>query len=153
MKVCLDAGAEIAINYRQENFARRIQDITNGRGVDVVFDPVGGAIFEASTRCVAFEGRILVIGFASGQIPSIAVNRILLKNMDVIGLFWGNYRKFNPQQIKRTQSDLYRLWNDGRIKPVIYRKFEFENLPQALAELAERKSYGKVVLNGPGNDE
>jgi NADPH2:quinone reductase len=152
LKVCLNAGAETAINYRQENVVEIIRDITSGRGVDVVFDPVGGSIFEASTRCVAFEGRILVIGFASGQIPSIAVNRILLKNMDVIGLFWGNYRQFNPQRIKRTQSDLYRLWSDGKIKPVIYRKFAFENLPQALAELAERKSYGKIVVNGPGRD-
>jgi NADPH2:quinone reductase len=152
LKVCLNAGADTAINYRQENVVKKVQDITNGQGVDVVFDPVGGSIFEASTRCVAFEGRILSIGFASGEIPSIAVNRILLKNMDVIGLFWGNYRKFNPQQINRTQADLYRLWNDGKIKPVIYRKFAFENLPQALSELAERKSYGKIVVKGPGRD-
>lgn len=153
LKVCRRLGAEAAINYGSENFVEKVQEITNGRGVHVVFDPVGGSVFEESTRCVAFEGRIIVIGFASGRIPSIAANRILLKNIDIIGLFWGNYRQFDPQRIKRTQSDLYQLWNAGKIDPVIYRKFAFEDLPEALAALAERKSYGKVVLDGLAADK
>lgn len=149
LAVCRRAGAEAAINYREENFCERIQDLSNGRGADVIFDPVGGKVFEASTRCIAFEGRLITIGFASGQIPSIAANRILLKNMDVIGLYWGNYKHFDPPRIERTQTDLYRLWDAGRIKPVIYREFAFEDLPEALAALAERRSFGKIVLRGP----
>ena len=153
LKVCRRLGVEAAINYGSENFVERVREITNGRGVQVVFDPVGGSVFEESTRCVTFEGRIIVIGFASGNIPSIATNRILLKNIDIIGLFWGNYRQFDPQHIKRTQSDLYQLWNAGQINPVIYREFAFEDLPVALTALAERKSYGKVIVNGPAADK
>ena len=99
------------------------------------------------------EGRIAAIGFASGQIPSIALNRILLKNIDVIGLYWGNYSQFAPQRIQHTQSDLYRFFNAGSIEPVIYRQFAFENLPEALSALAERKSYGKVIVNGPTSED
>ncbi len=153
LKVCRCLGVEAAINYGSENFVERVQEITSGRGVNVVFDPVGGSVFEESTRCVAFEGRIIVIGFASGRIPSIAANRILLKNIDIIGLFWGNYRQSDPQRIKRTQSDLYKLWNAGKIDPVIYREFAFEDLPAALTALSERKSYGKVIVNGPAAEK
>lgn len=147
LDVCFRSGAEAAIDYRKADFVQRILEITQGRGVDVVFDPVGGNVFEQSTRCIAFEGRIVVIGFASGNVPSIAVNRILLKNIDIIGLFWGNYRQFDPQRIETTQTDLYRLYDAGKIKPVIYREFGFNNLPQALSALSERHSYGKVIVN------
>ena len=153
LSVCRDAGAELAINYCTENVVACILEVTNGRGADVIFDPVGGDIFEESTRCVAFEGRIVVIGFASGRIPSIAANRILLKNIDVIGLFWGNYRQFDFKAIEQSQAGLYDLWDAGKINPVVYKTFAFESLPLALAELAERKSYGKVVVNGPVGGE
>lgn len=149
LNVCRRAGAEAGLNYRQNRFSDSIREITGGRGADVIFDPVGGETFEESTRCVAFEGRILTIGYASGRIPSIAVNRILLKNMDVIGLFWGNYRAYDPEHIRRTQVELNHLWSAGKINPVIFEQFEFEKLPEALTALAGRKSYGKVVLKGP----
>jgi len=149
LTVCRRLGVEAAINYGKENFVERIHEITGGRGADVVFDPVGGNVFTESTRCVAVEGRIIVIGFASGRVPSIAANRILLKNIDIVGLFWGNYRQFDPSRIERTQADLYRLWKAEKINPVVYRNFAFEDLPEALAALAGRKSYGKVILNGP----
>jgi len=149
LDVCRRAGAEVAINYREDAFYKKIQEISDGRGADVIFDPVGGAVFEESTKCVAFQGRIITIGYASGKIPSIAVNRILLKNMDVIGLFWGNYRYHDPERVKQTQAELYRFWDAGKIQPIIYRKYVFEALSEALAALAGRKSYGKVVLNGP----
>ncbi|WP_319521473.1 NADPH:quinone oxidoreductase family protein [uncultured Desulfosarcina sp.] len=148
LEICRRAGAEVAVNYRENSFCRVIQDVTEGRGADVIFDPVGGPIFEESTRCIAFEGRIVTIGYASGIIPSITLNRILLKNMDVIGLFWGNYRHHDPRRIEQTQSDLNRLWAAGKIRPIIYRQFAFDDYPQALAALAGRKSFGKVVLKG-----
>lgn len=147
--ICRMAGAETVINYRDGGFVERVMDVTDGRGADVIFDPVGGAVFDESTQCVAFEGRIITIGFASGRIPSIAANRILLKNMDVIGVFWGNYKHFAPQRIARTQSALYVLWEEGKIRPIVYRKYAFEALPAALSALAGRKSFGKIVLNGP----
>lgn len=150
--VCLRSGAEAAINYRSEDFVQRTMEITKGRGVDVVFDPVGGKIFQDSTKCIAFQGRIAAIGFAAGQIPSIAVNRILLKNIDIVGVFWGNYRKFDPQRIENTQTDLYRLYASGQIKPVIYHRFPFEDLIGALCTLSERKSYGKVIVNRPHDE-
>lgn len=149
LEVCLRCGAEAAINYRTENFAQRTLEITEGRGVDVIFDPVGGTVFEESTKCIAFEGRIVVIGFASGRIPSIAANRILLKNIDIIGLFWGNYRQFNPLIIEKTQKDLCHLYTSGKIKPVIYRIYPFAELQKALSALSGRKSYGKVIIERP----
>ncbi|WP_040011446.1 NADPH:quinone oxidoreductase family protein [Desulfotignum phosphitoxidans] len=149
LDTCRRAGAELAINYRKTNFCQSIREITDGRGADVIFDPVGGDVFEESTKCTAFEGRIITIGYASGQIPSIALNRILLKNMDVIGLFWGNYRQYAPQRIRQTQAQLNHLWRTGKIKPVIFHQFAFEDLPEALAALAGRQSFGKVVLKGP----
>lgn len=149
LDICRRAGAEVVINYRKSEFYETIQGVSDGRGADVIFDPVGGAVFKESTRCVAFQGRIITIGYASGQIPSIALNRILLKNIDVIGLFWGNYRYHDPQRIKQTQSALYRLWDAGKIQPIIYRQCAFEDLSEALAALAGRKSFGKVVLKGP----
>lgn len=153
LEVCRRCGAEAVIDYTRADVVETVKAITQGRGVDVVFDPVGGSMFEAGTKCVAFEGRIVVIGFASGQIPSIAVNRILLKNIDVIGLFWGNYSRFDSDRISRTQSDLYRLWRAGMIEPVVYRHFDFDDLPEALAALASRRSYGKVIVKGPVTED
>ena len=149
LEVCRRAGAEVVVNYRENSFYEVVQEVTGGRGADVIFDPVGGSVFDQSTRCIAFQGRIVTIGYASGIIPSIAANRILLKNMDVIGLFWGNYRHHNPRRIDQTQSELNRLWDAGKIRPIIYRQFAFDDYPEALAALAGRKSFGKVVLRGP----
>lgn len=149
LEICRRAGAEVAVNYREDSFCKVIHEVTDGRGADVIFDPVGGPVFEESTRCIAFEGRIITIGYASGIIPSIMANRILLKNMDVIGLFWGNYRHHDPQRIAQTQSELNQLWSAGKVRPIIYRQFAFEDYPEALAALAGRKSFGKIVLKGP----
>ena len=152
LDICRKAGAYEAINYRKNNFFETVRDITENLGVDVVFDPVGGAVFDDSTRCVAFQGRLITIGYASGKISSIPLNRVLLKNIDVIGLFWGNYRYFNPRQIQDTQAQLHRLWDFGKISPIIYREFDFRQLPEALEALSNRESFGKIVLKGPNAD-
>lgn len=149
LRVCRDCGAEAAVNYRDENFVDAVRDFTDGRGADVVFDPVGGSVFNESTRCIAPEGRIVVIGFAAGKISTIAVNRILLKNIDIIGVFWGNYKFFDPDRFRQTQSSLYDLYRQGGIKPVIYQQYDFTEIRDALASLANRKSYGKVIVNAP----
>lgn len=146
LEICRQCGAEYLINYRSENFVEKVNDITEGKGADVIYDPVGGDVFDQSTRCIAWEGRILVIGFSSGRIPEIRTNKVLLKNMSVIGLWWGNYRLHNPQLIEETQQRLYQMYNEGAVKPVIHSSVEFKDLPQALELIENRKSYGKVVL-------
>jgi NADPH2:quinone reductase len=146
LEICRQCGAEYLINYRSENFVEKVNDITEGKGADVIYDPVGGDVFDQSTRCIAWEGRILVIGFSSGRIPEIRTNKVLLKNMSVIGLWWGNYRLHNPQLIEETQQRLYQLYSEGAIKPVIHSSVGFKDLPQALELIENRKSYGKVVI-------
>jgi NADPH2:quinone reductase len=119
---------------------------TSGRGADVIYDPVGGDVFDLSSKCIASGGRLLVIGFASGRIPSIAVNRILLKNMSVVGVFWGNHVKANPTYTAETQKALETLWNEGKIKPEVSNTWPLAELPQAMKGLAERRVLGKAVL-------
>jgi len=146
LEICRQCGAEFLINYNTDDFVEKVMEFTAGKGADVIYDPVGGDVFDRSTRCIAWEGRILIIGFTSGRIPEIRTNKILLKNMSVIGLWWGNYRLYNPQLIERTRQRLYQMYEEGQIKPVIHSAIEFKNLPQALELIESRKSYGKVVI-------
>lgn len=141
-----EQGAEDAYDYGTPDWVDRVKDATGGRGVDVIFDPVGGDVFDLSTRCIAFGGRLLVIGFASGRIPSIQVNRILLKNISVIGLHWGAYRAHDPALITRTMSALFELYEKGEIRPVISSKRPLAEAAAALHELGSRQSVGKVLL-------
>jgi len=146
LEICRQCGAEFLIDYRSGSFVEKVNEITAGKGVNVVYDPVGGDVFDQSTKCIAWEGRILVIGFSSGRIPEIRTNKVLLKNISVIGLWWGNYRLHNPQLIEDTQERLYQMYNEGDIKPMIHSAIEFTELPAALELLENRKSYGKVVI-------
>jgi len=146
LEICRQCGAEFLVDYRRESFIEKVNEITAGRGVNVVYDPVGGDVFDQSTKCIAWEGRLLVIGFSSGRIPEIRTNKVLLKNISVIGLWWGNYRHHNPQLIEDTQERLYQMYSQGDIKPVIHSAIEFTELPAALELLENRKSYGKVVI-------
>jgi NADPH2:quinone reductase len=148
LQICRQCGAEFLINYRTEDFVAKVKEITDGRGADVIYDPVGGDVFDQSTKCIAWEGRIVVIGFTSGRIPSFRTNRALLKNMSVIGLWWGSYRKHKPQLMDQTQERLYQMYAAGSIKPVIHSVHDLKDLPEALALIESRQSYGKVVLKG-----
>ncbi len=143
---CLSQGAEYALNYRDENWADEVKKITGGRGADVIYDPVGGDVFDNSTKCIASEGRLLVIGFAGGRIPSIAANRILLKQISVIGAYWGGYLERHPEYLARTQAALYAMYEAGKIKPVVSQSFPLTEAPAALRALAGRNTWGKVVL-------
>jgi len=147
LQICRQCGAEFLINYRTEDFVAKVTEFTEGKGADVIYDPVGGDVFDQSTKCIAWEGRILVIGFTSGRIPEIRTNKVLLKNMSVIGLWWGNYRRHNPRLIEETQGRLYQMYADGAIKPVIHSVYDLKDLPAALKIIENRKSYGKVILN------
>lgn len=143
--ICRELGAEVAIDYREEDFIQAVKEATDGRGADVVFDPVGGDVFDGSRRCVAFEGRIVVIGFAGGRIPEAPANHLLVKNYSVVGLHWGLYRKMMPHLIRETHEELMRLYEQGKIKPLIYKEFSFEAVPEALESLESRGTYGKLV--------
>jgi NADPH:quinone reductase len=143
---CLQQGAEHALNYRNEGWADQVKKITNNHGADCIYDPVGGDIFDLSTRCIAAEGRLLVIGFAGGRIPSIAANRILLKNISVIGCYWGGYLEHHPGFMTEAQAELFSMYEAGQINPVVSRAYPLSDAAAALRSLAERKSYGKVVL-------
>jgi NADPH2:quinone reductase len=146
LEIARAAGADVCIDYRREDFVERVKQETGGEGADVIYDSVGGDTFDASTRCIAFEGRILVIGFAGGRIADVATNRILLKNISVVGVHWGLYRKRAPALVDEWMARLFALYESGRIKPVIWKRFRLEEAAAALAAIAGRDSYGKVVL-------
>ena len=97
-------GADVVLNYRDEDWVDRVKELTDGRGADVIYDPVGGDTFDLSTKCIAFEGRLLIIGFASGRIPSAQMNRVLVKNFSLVGLHWGLYFEKDPQVLREAQA-------------------------------------------------
>ena len=139
-------GADEAYDYSTPDWVERVKAATGGRGADVVYDPVGGDIFDLSTKCIAFGGRLLVIGFASGRIPSIEVNRILLKNIAVVGLHWGAYRQHDPRRIPQAMDALFDLYSQGKLQPVVSSTWPLAEAAAALDEIASRRSVGKVLL-------
>ena len=141
----LSVGADHVIDYTQANWPDEVKQLTNGRGADVIYDPVGGDAFDLSTKCIATEGRILVIGFASGRIPSIAANRILIKNFDVIGAVWGAFALPRPDYLAAAQADLARL----ALKPRVLHEYAFSQVVTALEDLDNRRIIGKAVLLVP----
>jgi len=141
-----DLGADEVIDYRAEDFAARVSEITGGRGADVIYDPVGGDVFDRSLKCIAWNGRLVVVGFASGRIPEVKANRILLKNIAVTGVHWGAYLIHEPARVPETFARIFALYRDGLIKPLIYKTYSLEDLPSALAELASRKTHGKLII-------
>ncbi len=143
---CLTQGADYAVNYSQANWVEQVKEITEGHGADVIYDPVGGDVFDLSTKCLAAEGRLLVIGFAGGRIPSIAANRILFKNISVVGCYWGGYLEHHPGFLAQAQAELFALYEAGQIKPVVSQTYSLESVVSALKALAARKTFGKVVL-------
>jgi NADPH:quinone reductase len=139
-------GADHLIDTASEDVRERALELTSGRGVDVVFDPIGGELFTASLRAIAWEGRILVIGFASGEIPQIPANRLLLKNAGAIGFYWGSHRKHDPGRVRACFDQLVRWCAEGRIRPHASDVLPLERAREALELLLARRSTGKVVL-------
>ena len=146
LDLALEYGAADVINYTDENLRDRIKTLTDGRGADVIFDPVGGDLFDQALRRIAWEGRYLVIGFASGRIPSAPVNIALLKNASIVGLFWGAYWQNDAAVIRRSFEQLMTHFAAGEIKPHIHQTFPLEDAVSALRELQERRAMGKVVI-------
>jgi NADPH2:quinone reductase len=139
---CESQGAAHVISYRDGGWVDRVKEITAGRGADVIYDPVGADIFDLSTKCIAPEGRLLVVGFAGGRIPAIQANRILLKDISIVGVHWGQYVREHPEYMGQTQQALEAM----RVRPVVGKRYRLDQAPLALRELAERKIIGKAVL-------
>ena len=139
-------GADELINYTSENLRDRLNQLTDGSGVDVVYDPVGGDLFDQAVRRIAWEGRYLVVGFASGRIPSLPANIALLKNASVVGTFWGAYMQNDPGLIRESFRQLCEWHAAGILKPHIHQVFPLDEAASALRQLMERRAMGKVLL-------
>jgi NADPH2:quinone reductase len=146
LEVAKSYGADHLIDYSQDDIVERVRAVTDGRGADLHFDPVGGSAFSASMRCIPWRGRILVIGFASGQVPKIPANILLVKEIAVFGFYWGAYRTHAPEIIRRSFAELLDWYQAGKLHPHISHRFPLEEAAAALETVLGRKSSGKVVL-------
>jgi len=143
---CHDLGADVVIDHTQhESFVDAVREASGG-GVDVAYDPVGGNVFQQVRRCMAWDGRLLVIGFVAG-IPEIATNHILLKNYSVVGVHWGASFTRNPESLTQQMQSVLALTETGAVDPLLFPTYAFEDAAQALQDLADRKTFGKVVVN------
>jgi NADPH2:quinone reductase len=139
-------GADVVVDRLSQDFVQVVKEVTDGRGADVVYDPVGGDAYTRSTKCIAFEGRVLVVGFASGQIPSAALNHALIKNYSIVGLHWGLYRTKEPQAIGECHRQLTKLVADGAIRPLVGERLGLDDVPEALDKLAHGDTVGRIVF-------
>jgi NADPH:quinone reductase len=146
LAIAREAGADVGIDYRDDGWVERVRQETQGRGADVIYDPVGGDVLDRSLKCIAWNGRLLVIGFASGRIPEIKANRILLKNVAVVGLHWGAYAVHEPARVPEVFDALFRLYESGAIRPVIGGRYPLDRIAEALRALGSRRTHGKIVV-------
>jgi NADPH2:quinone reductase len=140
-------GADVALNYQTEDFVEVVKRETGGRGADIIFDPVGGEIGQRSTKCIAFEGRLLIIGFTSGGFSNFVSNHILIKNYSVVGVHWGMYQQQDPAKIARAWKALWELYDAGHLKPVVGSRFPMSQVADAMHLLSSRAAVGKIVLH------
>jgi NADPH2:quinone reductase len=146
LEIARDAGADVLIDYQESDFVSRVLEETGGRGADVIYDSVGGDVTDRSLKCIAWNGRLLVIGFASGSIPEIKLNRVLLKNISIVGLHWSAYPEREPSLIDDCFEGLFELAARGEIDPLVSARYPLEEAGRALGALASRKTVGKIVL-------
>ena len=145
-QVARDHGADETINYSNGQFKEIVKSMTDGKGADVIYDPVGGDVFDQSLRCIAWEGRLLVVGFTSGRIPSAPANLALLKSCDIVGVFWGAFVERTPHINLENFEKLYKWIDQGFIKPRISMKVSLENTLDAMQAIADRKIIGKAIV-------
>lgn len=146
LALCKQHGADICVNYATENFRDRIKEITQGKGVDVVFDPVGGEYTELAFRSIGWEGRHLVVGFAAGDIPRVPLNLALLKGASLVGVFWADYLRRDRAEAERHMQALMDLYTSGKVNPPVTQTYPFEDVAKALRSIMNRQAMGKVVL-------
>jgi NADPH2:quinone reductase len=146
VELCRSLGAHDAIDYRAVDLVDALRAATDGRGADVIYDPVGGDVFDASRRCLAWEGRLVVVGFASGRVPDAPANHLLVKNYSIVGIHWGGYRSRTPDLVHPRHDQLIAWHAAGAIRPLVMAERPLQEVPSALALLADRGAYGKVVI-------
>jgi NADPH2:quinone reductase len=146
LEVCRDHGADATINYTTEDLRERIKALTDGRGADVVYDSVGGPYTEPAFRSLAWRGRLLVVGFAAGEIPKLPLNLALLKGASVVGVFWGDFTRREPREFADSVRQLGRWFREGKLRPHVSQTFPLHQAAEALKLMAARQVKGKVVL-------
>lgn len=146
LALCKEYGASEVINYTNEDLKTRVKELTDGKGADVVYDPVGGDFSEAALRATAWEGRFLVIGFAAGEIPKIPLNLTLLKGCSVIGVFWGTFAAKSPEKNLANTMEMMQWLGKGKLKPHIHKVYDLADAPQALEDMMNRQVKGKSVI-------
>ncbi|PJI48211.1 MAG: NADPH:quinone oxidoreductase [Pseudomonas sp.] len=146
LEVAKAAGADVLINYSEGSLKEKLKEITGGQGVDVIYDPVGGDLFEEAFRSIAWNGRMLVVGFASGTIPSLPANLTLLKGASLVGVFWGSFAQRQPQDNAANFQQLFAWFAEGKIKPLVSQTYPLEKAADAINHLGQRKAVGKVVV-------
>ena len=143
LEVARQAGADQLINYREQSLKDELKKLTGGKGVDVIYDPVGGPLFEEAFRCIAWNGRLLVIGFASGEIPALPANLPLLKGASLVGVFWGAFAQRQVQDNVANFQQLFAWYAEGKLKPLVSQRYSLAEAGQAIDALAERRAVGK----------
>jgi NADPH2:quinone reductase len=146
LAVCREHGADETINYATEDLRERIKAITGGKGADVIYDPVGGSYTEPALRSIAWRGRLLVVGFAAGDIPKIPLNLTLLKGCAIVGVYWGEFTRREPERFAQEMRQLGQWYGEGRIRPHISATYPLDRAADALNDMAQRRVVGKVVL-------
>lgn len=141
-----ELGADVVVDRHAEDFVQVVKDVTGGRGADVIYDPVGGDTYDRSTKCIAFEGRIVVIGFAGGRIQSAALNHALIKNYSILGLHWGLYKTKIPELMDQCHALLSQMAQDGVAVPLVSERIGLDGVPDALQRLADGATVGRVVM-------
>jgi NADPH2:quinone reductase len=141
-----DHGADELINYTEVDLKDKVKELTGGKGVDVVYDPVGADLFEPAVRATGWKGRILVIGFAGGFIPKLPANLVLLKGSSVVGVFWGEFTKRQPEDSQQNNRELLQMFLDGKLRPHVSAQFSLEQAADALNMLQNRQAQGKIVV-------
>ncbi len=147
LELCRQYGADMVINYTAENLKDRIKELTHGKGVDVVYDPVGGDYSEPAIRGMAWEGRYLVVGFAAGNIPKIPLNLALLKGCAIVGVFWGSFAMKTPEKNLQNTMQLMQWYGAGKLKPHIHKIYPLKSANDALEDIMNRKVRGKAVID------
>ncbi|WP_122770224.1 NADPH:quinone oxidoreductase family protein [Pseudomonas viridiflava] len=147
LEVAKNAGADELINYTDTSLKDEIKRLTNGNGADVIYDPVGGDLFDQAIRAIAWNGRLLVVGFASGRIPELPVNLALLKGASVVGVFWGSFAQRQPQDNAANFKQLFAWFEEGKLKPLVSQVYPLERAGEALDALGGRRAVGKVVVS------
>ncbi|MFI7603232.1 NADPH:quinone oxidoreductase family protein [Actinoplanes sp. NPDC049681] len=144
-EVARELGADVVVDRREQDFVAVVKAETGGRGADVIYDPVGGDVYQRSTKCVAFEGRIVVVGFAGGQIQSAALNHALVKNYSIVGLHWGLYNTYAPEAVAACHRELCELAARGAVRPLVSERLPLEEMAAAVQRVADGVTVGRVA--------